>query len=473
MMTTLIAAALAGGASNVELTVYNQGFAFVKEIREFDLKQGIQQVKVEDVPSSIEATSVGIKGLGGFNFSVLEQNYQYDLISPIAILNKAVGQKIRVTRWFGNTKEVLEGTLLSSPTAMISDAGGGQSFTYNGLVLRTDDGRIVLSPTGEVEVQSLPNGLISKPTLSWLLDSATAGTNKIQMSYLTQGMSWTSDYVLMIGSKPSEPASMQGWVTLTNNSGGSFANAKLKLLAGDVNRAPQNAPSRGMVMEARAMMAKAADSNFKEESLFEYHLYTLQRPATVANHEIKQVALVDAEGIKTEKKIIVDSMMDFGGCMPSEGEIGTGDIKPIVKLIFKNSKENGLGIPLPKGRVKVYMSDASGSSQMLGEDNIDHTPKNEKITLNLGRSFDIRATRKRLDYKRISDRAFRETFEIEVRNNKEVAETVNVYERHWGDWNVNDSNLTFEKLDSQTMGYTLVLAGSEAKKIRYTVTTKW
>lgn len=457
--------------AGTEVTIYNQGFGLIKENRLFDLKAGRQQVTVEDVAAMIEPSSVGIKSLTDPNsIEVLEQNYQYDLISPLAILNKSVGQRVRLVRTIGQQKDVVEGTLISSPTAMVGTANGGSQNTYNGMVIRTDNGRIILDPTGEVEVMSLPEGLISKPTLLWDINATKAGQNNVELSYLTQGINWNADYVFTLdeGSK----GDMKGWVTVNNQSGATFRDAKLKLLAGDVQRAqPQRAP--GGLARGGAMEMKTADMGFQQESFFEYHLYTLQRPATIRNREIKQLSLLEGKGVKFTKKLIIDAMREFGAYYPNEGEIGTGNIKPMVRVEFENSKENGLGMPLPQGKVKVYQRDKSGSVQMLGEDSIEHTPKDEKLSLFVGRSFDVVATRKRLNFRRINDRTFEQTFEIEVRNRKEVAETVHLLERHFGDWRVTNESMKFEKMDATTMQFVVNLKAGEVQKVTYTVRTTW
>lgn len=461
---------LAQSASAPEVTIYNGGFGFVKEIRSLNLRQGIQDVAIEDVAAAIEANSVGIRSLTDPNgFSVLEQNYQFDLINTMAILNKAVGSVIKLHRVLPNgTRETLEGTLMSSPTAMVN-TGDGAQMTWNGMVIKTADGRIFLNPSGEVEVPSIPEGMISKPTLLWMIQSDAAKTHQVELSYLTQGMNWQSDYVMTLDG--TSKADFRGWVTLTNNSGKTFTDARLKLIAGDVQRAPT--PMTGGFGGGGRGAANLKSDAFSEESLFEYHLYTLQRPATVRNKEQKQVSLLETAGVPYEKKLIVDSMLNFGMYYPSEGEIGTGDIKPLVKVEFVNKKENGLGIPLPKGRVKVYQRDKAGSVQMVGEDNIDHTPKDERLSLTVGRSFDVRATRKRTNFRRIDGRSFEETFEIEVRNRKETAEKVNVYERHYAEWEIPKSNMKWNKLDSQTMEYILDLKANETQTISYTVITRW
>lgn len=469
MIGIIAAAVLVSGPSHTELTIYNDGFGLVKEVRELHLHEGRQSVDVEDVASMIDPTSVGVKSLTHPDaFTILEQNYQYDLINPTAILNKSVGRRVRFIRTLGNQRDVLEGTLLSSPTSVVAGTDGRSDTTYNGMVIKTDDNKIVLNPTGEVEVTELPPGLISKPTLSWDLDAPKAGDDSIELSYISHGLTWSADYVLTLDG--AGKADMQGWVTLNNTSGATWENATLKLLAGDVHQVKQvlsqMAGGIGGVMNR-----SVAAQQFQEQPLFEYHLYTLSRPATVRNHETKQISLLEGHDISVQKKLIVDSISD--AYWPTEGEIGTGDIKPQVRIEFVNDEKSGLGMALPKGKVRVYQRDQSGSVQLLGEDEIDHTPRNEKVSLIIGKSFDVVATRKRLNFTRISDRQVRETFEIEVRNRKTEPETVYVLERHYGDWRITEKSQDFAKLDSETAQFVLNLQPNEVKKVTYTVETKW
>jgi len=312
--------------------------------------------------------------------------------------------------------------------------------------------------------------MISVPTLLWDLQTAKGGAQNVELSYLTKGINWNADYVLTLGSNST--ADLQGWVTINNQSGARFEDAKLKLLAGDVRRVQPQAQSGfggGGARYAKAEM----DNQFQQENLFEYHLYTLQRPATLNNRETKQISLLQGTDIKFVKKLIIDSLHDVGQYYPSEGEIGTGDLKPLAQIEFVNSKSNGLGMPLPKGTVKVYQRDSSGSVQMLGEDAIDHTPKDETINLAIGRSFDIVASRKRTNFRRLGPTTTQESFEISVRNRKDVADTVHVYERHYADWRINAKSMDFKKLDAWTMDFTVDLKAGEEKVITYTVTTQW
>ncbi|MBS1718075.1 MAG: DUF4139 domain-containing protein [Armatimonadetes bacterium] len=471
MLTTLALAFVTATAAPREVTVYNQGFALVKESRTISLKKGRQEIAIEDVPSQIQPTSVGIRPMSGPMFSVLEQNYQFDLISPAAILNKAVGKKVRYVRTVAGKRDVLEGTLLSSPTSVVPN-GEGQNYVYNGMVIRTDDGRIVLNPEGEIEVAEIPEGLISVPTLKWDVLSDDSGSANMELSYLTNGMSWEANYVLVLGD-PGKNSNLQGWVSMTNNSGATYKDATLKLLAGDVNVVKQRFMA-GAASRAKAQMAEDQSGlGFAEQQLFEYHLYTLQRPATIRNNEIKQLSLLESSDIHPKKRILIDSMADFGDYYPSEGEVGTGKITPLVKVEFKNTKENGLDMPLPMGKFRIYQRDKSGSVQMLGEDQIQHTPRKETVSLTVGRVFDIVANRTRKSYHRLSSTAYEETFEIEVRNRKETAEHAEVIERHWGDWKITDENMAHTKPSAFVAKFDLDLAANETKTIRYTVVTRW
>lgn len=469
MFNSLIALTALLAPGTTEVTVYNQGLGFVKEVRNVKLKKGNQSVVIEDVAQLIDASSVGFKCLNNpGSISVLEQNYQYDLVSPQAILEKSVGKRIRFTRTVGNTRETLEGILMSSPTSVVN-TGNGAQYSYNGLVIKADDGRIILSPQGEIDVLEMPEGLISKPSLLWELESDKEQDAKMELSYLTQGLSWTANYVLTLDADMK--GDIQGWVTLNNQSGMNFEDAKLKLLAGDVNVVRPQPGVRGFAGGAPAKSEARRD--FQEESLFEYHLYTLQRPATVKNKESKQLSLLEGSDIPIKKQIVFDSMAGYNGYYPGEGEIGTGDLSPMVKVKFTNDEKSHLGMPMPAGKVRLYQRDKSGSVQFLGEDQINHTPKDEKISLNVGRSFDVRASRKRTNFERLGPTSIRETFEIEVRNRKQESTPVFLYERHWGDWKVTKKSDDFTKEDSNTMVFELNLKAGEVKTVSYTVETKW
>lgn len=470
LTSAALALVLAAAPASVEVTVYNQGFGLVKEVRSIDLRTGRQTVRVEDVAARIEADTVGFRNLTDpKSMSVLEQNYQFDLISPLAILNKSVGQRVSFRRALGSTVETIEGVLLSAPTSIVPDEDGDGRSVYNGLVIRTDSGQILLNPIGEIAVKEVPEGLISRPTLLWDLESTRAGASQVELSYLTQGIRWEASYVLTLLPGGAQ-GDVQGWVTINNQSGATYRDAKLKLLAGDVQRLQP----RQRAELARDMAVKAAPAGaggFQEESLFEYHLYTLQRPATIRDREIKQLSLLEGTNLGIQKKLILD--VGMRGYMPQEGEIGVNNLNPQVRVEFQNTKENRMGMPLPQGKVRVYQRDQSGSVQMLGEDQINHTPRNELVSLVVGRSFDVVGNYRRTNFQRLGANGARESFEVEVRNRKEVPETVIVRDRLWGDWRVTAKNQDFVKRDATTIEFTVKLEPNEVRKVTYAVETRW
>lgn len=462
MMLNLIAAAVLQ-AGSTEVTVYNQGIGFIKDTRLVKLSKGQQEVVVEDVAQLIDATSVGFKCLNNpGSVSVLEQNYRYDLISPEAILAKSVGKRIRFTRSIGNKRETLEGILLSSPTSVVSTSGGSEVL-YNGLVMKTDDGRIVLSPEGEIDVLEIPPGLISKPSLLWNLVSDTDQEAKMELSYLTKGISWTANYVLTLDTN--SKADLHGWVTLNNQSGVSFVNANLNLLAGEVNQVKEPQAEDKMVNGTLALaevVKPMAQHGFIEQSLFEYHLYTLQRPATVRNKEQKQLSLLEGADVPVKKVVQFDGDAESGS--PSVQELGSS-----VRVKFVNDKKSNLGMPMPAGKVRLYQRDSNGSVQFLGEDSIQHTPKDEKLDLLVGKAFDIKATQKRITYEKLGKHLLRMTFEVEIRNRKSTDETITLKEVLMDGWKITASTDGFVKINSNEATCTPMVKANQVKTIRFTV----
>jgi len=474
MIPALLAVITASAPAATELTVYNQGFALVKEVRTLDLKAGNQTVAITDVAERIEPDSVAVRSLDGpTTFTVLEQNYQFDLVSPEAILNKAVGGTIFLNRILPNgVRERLEGTLLSPPTSVVTTPDGA-SRQYQGLVVRTVDGRILLSPSGEIEVATIPEGLISRPSLLWNLEVAQAGKRDVELSYLTQGVGWSTAYVLTVNAL-GKTADLMGWVTLTNQSGGTWRDAKLKLLAGEVQRAQMAKPmagrAGGLRMEADAVAA------FAEEGFADYHLYTLQRPTTVRQNETKQVALLEARAVPITRRLVVDPLRSMGRIRPNEGEFGTGTLKPQVFYEFTNNAASHLGMPLPAGNIKVFGPDQSGSLQLIGEDQIGHTAREERVNLFVGRAFDIVVERKRVSFQYIrvgnDIRGAREEFATEIRNRKDTSDTVDLIERFGGEWNLT-SDATFTKMDANSGRFRVELGPNASRTVKYTVETRW
>ncbi len=466
MISALILANAILVPGTTEVTVYNQGLGFIKDVRTLHLAKGQQNVVVEDVAQLIDATSVGFKCLNNpGSVSVLEQNYQYDLISPQAILEKSVGKRIRLTRAIANKKETLEGVLLNSPTSVVSK-DGGHEYSYNGLVIRADDGRIILSPDGEIDVLAIPDGLISKPSLVWQLDSAADQDAKMELSYLTKGMSWTANYVMTLGDK--NQGDIQGWVSLNNQSGMSFNDAKLKLLAGEVNVLTESGRGHLQTQSSFILRDRMGGEPITETSLFEYHLYTVNRPTSVRNNETKQLSLLVGFDIPIKKVIAFDSTASV-----SQGGQGSDELESEVKVKFMNSEKSHLGMPMPAGKVRLYQRDASGSLQFLGEDHIRHTPRDEKLSLTVGKSFDMKSTHKQVSFAKTGKRSSTSTYEVIVRNRKKTPETATIYEGIEGQWKISANSNPFVKEDASTAVFEVKLNAGEVKTIKYTVETKW
>jgi hypothetical protein len=460
----------------VSLTIYNQNFAVVRENRQISLKEGVNFVRYEDVAAQIDPTSISFKSLTAPNaVAVREQNYQYDLLNPTSILNKSVGKTVRFKQVHPDGKvEILEGTLLNPPTAMVgqTDAGGGGTV-YQGLVMRLKDGRIVLNPTGQIELTELPEGLVSRPSLLWKLDVDKAGTHDTQVSYIANGITWKADYVAVV-SKDESMVDLTGWVTIDNRSGATYSDAQLQLLAGDVRRV-QVAPGMGGVPMDAIALRRAEAPQFQEEAFFEYHLYTLQGTTTVRDNETKQMTLLTASDVKVTRKLVLDAGRWWwiqGIRSPGMGS-DTENVKLNIVVELRNTKENNMGMPLPKGKVRLYKADDRGNLQFLGEDLIDHTPKDELVRLYIGDAFDVVGERKRTDYKQISDRVIEETYEITVRNRKETDADVWIVEHFWGEWQILNNSHPYNKLDARTIEFPAKVERNGAVKVTYTVRMRW
>ncbi|MBC7328166.1 hypothetical protein H5T87_08655 [bacterium] len=440
----------------LELTVYNQNFGLVKDIRVMELKEGESIVKVNDVAALIDPATVHFKSLTAPEAVIIrEQNYEFDLINPEKLLSKYIGKNIRVRQHIDGKEKLIEGTLLS---------------TAGGTVIQTKDG-IVLNPSGQIELPALPEGLVSKPELVWNIICQKGGKHTIELSYITQGLNWKADYVVVVNQND-DVADLTGWVTLTNTSGTSYENATLKLIAGDVRRVtPQlGYGGYGGIEATKAAMAPAA--GFEEQAFFEYHLYTLRYPTTIKENETKQISFVEAPQIKVKKVFVFDTPLYqmFWWALPSPPS--TKEEKVKVKIEIENKKENNLGIPLPKGIVRVYKADQDGSLQFIGEDQIDHTPKDEKLRLYIGDAFDIKGERKRIDYKKISDDIYEYEMEIYLRNHKDQDVEIIDIEKLPGDWEILKSNYPYEKTDSQTIEYKLTVPANGEVKINYRARVK-
>ena len=452
---------------SLQLTVYNSNFALVKDVRTVTLNKGVNSIDVEDVAGSIDPTSVLFKSLTAPNsVSILEQNYQYDLISPDNILNKSVGQRVTFTGFDSNGKPYTQSGVLLNPPS------------NKGVVIKADNGQMILNPSGQVSLEKMPEGLHPKPTLNWLIRSDSQGEQRAEISYITDGVGWKADYVALVN-KNETALDLSGWVTLNNQSGTTYKDARLTLMAGDVRR-QQEGTIGGFYANNAVRTAREVEPQFQEKSFFEYHMYTMERPTTISNNETKQLSLLSATGASVTKEMIYDGRGDWwrGWWYPGRTDyspgsgFGTSDNHKVnVVLEFKNSKENHMGMPLPKGRIRVYKLDDDGNQQFVGEDEIDHTPKDEKIRLSVGDAFDVVGDYKRADVKYPSKGVTEETFEVKIRNHKETPVEVKVIDHVWADWNVVKTSHEFNKKDSNTIEFPVTVAKDGEETITYTIRT--
>ena len=452
-------------SKDVAITVYNQNFGLVKDTREINLKGGINFLRFEDVAAAIDPTTVSFTSLTAPNsVAVREQNYQFDLMDESTILARSIGKTVKFRQYLsGGAVREITGTLLSSPSVTVADSNGNVSQRGQSIVLKTGSG-IIVGASGELEIAELPEGLVAKPSLLWKLECDKAGPHNTEISYQTQGMNWKCDYVAVANADDSS-CDLTSWVTIDNKSGATYKNAALKLMAGDVHKVQQ--PSAPPMMErAMAMDAGAAEPQFSEQSFAEYHLYSLKGRTDVRDNETKQLTLFNASAVPVKKLYVLESNNSYYG-----GD-GQQKQKVNVKLELANSKDNNLGMPLPKGKVRVYKKDQDGALQFVGEDEIDHTPKDEKVRVYIGDAFDIAAERVQTGQQQISERVQRQSYSISLRNHKKEAVTVTCVEHAWGDWKIVNSSMPYTKKDSHTFEFNVKVAPDTEEKLTYTIEIK-
>jgi hypothetical protein len=460
-------------AAEPALTIYNQGFAVVRDTVPLDLKPGVNSVSFTGATARLEADSVILRDAAGkVALQILEQNYRNDPVSEPMLLSFFEGKTLDFLRREPNKADaIVPGKVVRS-----GYVPGGQPVQP----IIEVEGKLQFSLPGEPHFPSLGDGNILKPTLSWQLNTAAAARIDAEVAYVTQGFTWEASYNLVAPEK-GDNIDFVGWITMKNDSGSAFTNAKVKLMAGDVNKVQ---PQRQEVMRfaAKAMMADAAAAPVVTEKAFdEFHLYTLANPATLRDKETKQVEFVRATGVKAERLYIYDGAAIgrwyVGMSVGENPGYGTQSNKKVnVYRQFRNTEANKLGIPLPKGRVRFYSQDEDRQLEFVGENNIDHTPKDELVRLYIGDSFDLVGERKRTNFNVNHDNHWaEETFEIKVRNRKKEAAEIRVVEHlyRWNNWEVKEKSQDFEKTDAQTIEFKVPLKPDEEKVITYKVRYTW
>ena len=436
----------------VEVTVYNNNLGLVKDTRKLELSKGQGELRFMDVASHIMPVTVHAKSVNHPNdFSVLEQNYEYDLISAAKLLDKYVGKKIKIMAWnqYQDRKEVVEATLLSN---------------NQGPVYKIND-EIYLGHPGYQILPKLPENLIAKPTLTWLFDNTSAKLHNLEVSYLTQNLNWKADYVVVVD-KDDKAADISGWVTLDNNSGATYKDARLKLVAGEVHRVQEARHELGRIQSVPAAASLAKAAQFEAKPFFEYHIYDLQRKTTLKDKQTKQVSLLESFGVGINKELLVYGIKSHFTRQYRE----QNPKQPVnVYVKFKNSKENKLGMPLPAGVMRLYKEDDKKSQQFVGEDKINHTPKDEEVKLKIGEVFDVTAERIQTDFRKITTHLYETAWEVTLRNHKDNEVSVGIIEPLIGSWEVIEKSHSYKKLDAFTIKFDVKVPKDQEVKVKYRV----
>ncbi|MBF0522713.1 MAG: DUF4139 domain-containing protein [Candidatus Omnitrophica bacterium] len=440
--------------TNVEVTVYNNNLGLVKDTRKINLPQGEGEIRFMDVAASLMPETVHVKSLSSSkDFKVLEQNYEYDLMDANKLLDKYVGKSIKLLDFnqFQDRKETTDALLLSN--------------NNNEQIYKIGD-EIFLGHPGYRVLPEIPENLIAQPTLTWAYRNQASAPQDIEVSYLTNNITWKADYVLVVSADDAS-SDLSSWVTLDNKSGATYKNAKLKLIAGKVNRAEPPMQSLGLKVVREAMVDSMSVAGFEEKAFFEYHIYDLKRPTTIKDKQTKQISLLEASGIKTKKEFLTSGQNYF-----YYSNVAGKQKQPVEVFVkFKNAQEDNLGMPLPAGIIRLYKKDSGGSLQFIGEDHIEHTPKDEDVKIKVGEAFDIVAERVQTDFRQMTNRMCESEWEITLRNHKEEDVTVGVLEPLNGNWTIISNSHSFIKQDAFTARFDVVVPKNGEVVVKYRVQT--
>jgi hypothetical protein len=443
---------------DVAVTIYNENLALVKDNRSVKLDRGVNQLAWREVSAQMRPETALLRNLSNpTGLSLIEQNFDFDLLTPQKLLEKYIGREVTVIS-------------VNPATGVEKRENAVVLATNGGVVLKFAD-RIETGVPGRLAFSGVPDNLRDKPTLVITLSNAATGEQNLELSYLTSGLSWKADYVAELNEKD-DHLDINGWVTLTNRSGAAYPNAKLQLVAGDINLV-QEELGRGRPLPIMAK-AGAAEAEMSQEALFEYHLYTMERPTTIADNQTKQVALMSATSVPVKKELLFQGQNYYYS--RQYGELGQ-KLKAGVFIEFTNKGED-LGIPLPKGVVRVYKKDSKGNAQFIGEDRIDHTPKNETVRLKLGDAFDVTADRKQTDFKKLAGTSrynyvFESAYEITIKNAKSEAVTVKVSEPMPGDWQIQSESHPHTKAAANTAVWNISVPAEGKTVLTYRVQVKY
>ncbi|WP_310449883.1 DUF4139 domain-containing protein [Sulfuritalea sp.] len=442
----------------VAVTVYHDDLALVKERRRVELPAGLTRLSLRDVAAQMRPETALLRAVSGQPLGLVEQNFDFDLLTPQKLLEKYVGREVTVIR----PHPTSDAERREKATVLAAGQAG-----YPTAILRFAD-RIETGVPGRLAFDAVPANLRDRPTLSVLLEAA-GGKQTVELSYLTGGLSWQADYVANL-STDGKSLDLNAWVTLTNRSGAGFDDAVLQLVAGTVNRVRQT-DSRVYAMAAPAA-ARAKAQEATQEALLDYHLYSFERPTRIADNQTKQLALLAASAVPVRREYLLagNDWYYRDRQVQQFGQIGQ-KLKPAVFLEFEN--KGAIGRPLPAGIVRVYARDSKGAAQFVGEDRIGHTAKNEKLKLRLGEAFDITAERRQTGYRRIADNVSETAWRIELRNAKDEAVTVRVQEPLPGDWEMLQQSHPHSKESARVAVWNIAVPAGGTTLLEYTVRVKW
>jgi hypothetical protein len=469
------------------LTIYNQNFFVAREYVPLDLRAGVNHAEFAGIASRLEPDSVILRDPAGRALQILEQNYRNDPISQELLLSFYEGKTVDFLVQRADKQEILKGKVVRSgyiPSTYYAQNYQQPSFTQPIIEV---DGVLRFGLPGQPLFPTLGGDSILKPTLSWLLRTNDPGKFDAEISYVAGGMSWQADYNLVVSDNPTgktDLLDMVGWITMQNQSGKTFENASIKLMAGDVNKLqPASLATRAYGAMNKAMTDEAMAPVVREKSFDEFHLYTLQRPATLHDQETKQVEFVRSTGIRAQRLYVYDGaqVQQYGYYnmeqIRQDQSYGThSNPKVWVMEEFKNAEVNHLGIPLPKGKLRFYRRDSEGHLEFVGENTIDHTPKDETIRVFTGNSFDVVGERKRTNIRVDSAHNWMdESFEIRVRNHKKEAVSVRIVEHlyRWTNWKLTEQSHESRKRDAQTTEFPITIAPDGEQVVTYTVHYSW
>jgi hypothetical protein len=438
------------------LTVYNADLALVRDVRNVRLPSGSFDLRFMDIAATVNPATVHFRSLTDpSRLDVVEQNYEYDLLEPDKLLRKYVGRDVTLVR-----------TRTDSGTTREEEVKA-RLLSYNsGPVWRIGNEIVTGMHADSFRFPELPDNLYTHPTLIWTLQNGGASSHRVETSYLARKLAWNADYVLTVG-RDDRAADLDGWVTLTNGSGTSFRNAKLQLVAGDLNIAKQVIDRAQVAAESAMVAAKATMS---QEAFSEYHLYTLDRKTSINNEETKQVSMLSGTNVPVRKRYVVEGQQWYY----HNGRHPGAPIRDVVQVFYqlRNDANSGLGMPMPAGTIRVYQSDSRGGVQFAGEDRIQHTPKDEVVNLKIGNAFDVVCERKQTDFQQISSSVYEFEYEITLRNHKANAITVEVNEPIGGTWRMLQSSHEWKKTEAWAAQFIVPLAvdGTSVLKYRTRVT---